>query len=80
MSFRKVRLCLFLALRMGAESPLCSGPPLTVSSLWVRSLQGQGDFSEVASSSSWNHILGTWHFLSRGSGACLLRADHTSPY
>ena len=81
MSFRKVRLCLFLALKMGAESPLCSGPPLTVSSLWgEESPRPRGHvFSELALSSSWNHILGAWHSLSRGPGACLLRAGHTSP-
>lgn len=43
MNFRKVRLCIFPALRMGVESTLCSGSPLTITLCGMRSLQGQGD-------------------------------------
>ena len=82
MNFRKVRVCIFPALRMGVESPLCSGSPLTIPSLWGEESPGPRGhaFSELPSSPSWNHIPGTWHSLPRGPGACFLRADHTSPH
>lgn len=51
------------ALRPGAESILCAGLPPAVPSLWgEESLRPRGPtLSELASSFSCNHILGTWN-------------------